>query len=242
MADDDNIRNKIRALLARAAPGSGASENEQASAMNLAAMLMTRHGIQMSIEEAQEDPTGYGDLLPGEYGKWERECGNAAAYLYSCRMVYYGRGKDTQVRFVGRPDNVDAAGVTFLWLVKQVEELYKQALPRGLSKAVRAELRRTFKFACATRIRARAWRLVQTLANDDAVALPSTGSTALVVKSHQEKLFGEADAFLKSQNTRIAKVKSSKAGIGTQLGFMAGDTVQLQKAVAEKRLKLEHRK
>lgn len=235
---DDSIRAKIRALLARAAPGSGATEAEQASAMNLASMLMTRHGIQMSMEEAHEDPTGEGNVMPGDYGKWQLFCADAAAYLYYCRVVWGGRGKHKQVRFIGRPDNVDAAGFTFLWLVEQVEELYKQALPRGLSKEVRSELRRTFKLACAARIRGRAWRLIEALANNDAVSLPSTGSTALVVKTHQEKLFGEADAFLKDKGVRTVQYRGNKSGIGTALGLQAGDSVQLQKAVQEKRLRI----
>lgn len=239
---DEGIRKKIRALLARAAPGSGATEEEAASSMNLASMLMTRHGIEMSLEEAQEDPTGYGDFVPGEFVKWHLFVAEAVGFLYYCRPCWQSFGKKKCVRFVGKPDNVDAASYTFIWLTDQVEALYKQALPRGLSKDVRAELRRTFKLACAARIRGRAWRLAQTLAKDDAVSLPSTGSTALVVKTHQEKLFGEADEFLKGKGVRIVEHKKSKAGIGTQLGLMAGDTVELQKSVGSKRLQIEDKR
>jgi len=232
---DEGVRKKIRALLARAAPGSGATEDEAASAMNLASMLMTRHGIEMSMEEAQEDPTGYGEFIPGVYVKWHLFVAEAVGFLYYCRPCWQSNGKYKVVRFVGRPDNVDAASFTFTWLTDQVEALYKQSLPRGLSKDVRAELRRTFKLACAARIRGRAWKLAQAMASNDALSLPATGSTALVVKTHQEKLMGEADNFMKDKGVRIVEHKRSKAGVGTQLGLMAGDTVELQKSLGVKR-------
>jgi hypothetical protein len=235
---DDRIRDKIRALLAKTKPDSGCTEEEAASAMSMAAMMMTKYGIQMSLEDLEHEPSGWsGRTERANYMKWHLYCAEASAYLYYCRPFIWTFPEGYSFEFIGRPDNTDAAKQTFLWLVDQVESLYKQHLPPGLSKSLRAELRRTFKLACAARIRGRAWRLIEELTSNDALALPATGSTALVIQKHAETLIKEAEQALddKMPDRRQLQIRPSKVGVGTQMGLMAGDRVELQKGVELKR-------
>jgi hypothetical protein len=76
----------------------------------------------------------------------------AAAKLYGCNSSPTIDGKGG-LFFIGREENVELAEQTAFWLMRQVELLYKEHLPRGLSQAVRAQYRKTFKAACAYRVK-----------------------------------------------------------------------------------------
>lgn len=233
---DDRIISKIRAMLAKAAEGSGATEDEAATALAMAMAMMAKHGIERSqLDEEDEESPEHGKWSDYQFLKWHVYTAQAASYLYHCKVVQIS-GKKYSLSFVGKPSYIQACEMTFDWLNQQVERLYKEALPPGLDKATRAELRRTFKMACALRVRARAWAIAQAMATDDALAIEMTGSTALVVKNHMEKEKEQLETFYKTLGYVPAIQRRSKAGIGTQLGFQAGDRVQLQKQVSEKRL------
>lgn len=236
MADDDRIRAKIRAMLAKAKPGSGATEDEAANAMAMAMTLMAKFGIQVSLEDGEDVNPVWGAATERDnYMSWHNECAGAAAVLYSARHMVVTGPNGYQFQFAGRPDNVGAAEVTFLWLCEQVEALYKEALPVGLSKKTRAELRRTFKYACSIRVRGRAWRMMQELKQNDQLAIASTGSTALVVQKHDETLTKEADGLIEEvTGGKTLVVKPKKAGIGTKLGLDAGNRVQLTRQLGQK--------
>lgn len=244
---DDKIRDKIRALLAKTRPGSGATEEEAATAMNLAAAMMMKYGIQVALDDLEHEPAGWsGATERNDYLKWHLFCAEAASYLYHVKPFVWNGRDGYAFEFIGRPEHTDAAKQTFLWLVDQVEALYKQNLPRGLSKSLRAELRRTFKLACAARIRGRAWRMMEELTSKDTVAIASTGSTALVVKSFAVAMLNEAqeamDAKFPKEKRKQMTVRKSKSGVGTQIGLLAGDSVKLHKDVGVKRVQLEHKR
>ncbi len=234
---DERVISKIRAMLAKAAEGSGATEAEAASALAMAMALMTKHNINRSqLGEDDKEAVEHGDYSELEYLKWHIYTAQAAAFLYYCKVVQWTEGSKRRIAFIGKPSNIEAAQMTFLWINKQVEALYKKNLIPGLPQSVRAELRRTFKMACALRVRQRAWDIVQAMANDDALAIEMTGSTALVVKSHIQQEQAATEAFYKDQNFLPARSRPSKAGIGTRMGFEAGNQVQLNRAVKQDRL------
>jgi hypothetical protein len=86
--------------------------------------------------------------------------------------------------------------------MRQVEGLYKSALPKGLDKSTRGEFRRTFKEACALRVKERAEKLMREMKqnNDNA-----TGHNALVVTGYFDQLSAENDAFW---NERFASAEA----------------------------------
>lgn len=224
---------KIQAMLAKAAEGSGATEEEAASAMAMAMALMTKYGIDQSqLAGAEDEPIVKGNWSDADFLKWHLYTAQAAAFLYYCKTLQIP-GKYKRIQFIGKASNIQAAEMTFLWINDQVERLYKENLIPGLPKSTRAELRRTFKMACALRVRTRAWNIMQAMANDDALAIEMTGSTALVVKSHMEQEQAKTAAFVDAMNLKPAIYRSNKSGIGTQMGFRAGDQVQLNRAVAQ---------
>lgn len=167
----------------------GCSEDEAENAMRMAAGLAAR--IDISLDEVR--PAG--EAKPTIKEKWksvrmkvyESFCAMAAAELYGVECVAPNYGKDGYW-FTGREENIDLAEQTMLYLVRQVEQLYKQALPKGLTKRARAEFRGSFKDACGERIYQRAIRLMRQMQTNETAAQEATGRNALVVASHFKQL------------------------------------------------------
>lgn len=174
----------------------GCSEDEAANAMRMAAGLATKIGIELDAVR----PAGAPKPKIVEKRKYtlmkvyESFCAEAAAVLYGvdCYAPNYGKHGWW---FTGREENVELAEQTMLWLVQQVEQLYKQALPRGLSKRDRANFRGSFKDACGERLYQRALVLMRDMKTKDSAAQESTGSNALVVAGYFETLRNEIKEF-----------------------------------------------
>lgn len=241
------IKQKITKLLAMAATGSGATEDEAATAMKMAMALMARHGIEQSeLGGVQIQAKFSSRVRTREQKKGSRDTAamlphqvslaSAAGCLYGCKALFYDRGKQGFV-FVGRNDNMDAAEITLFWLIRQVDELYKTATAQkfaGLDTAheyrsQHAEFRATFKQACSDRVWSRALALMQ----NPTLLAQATGRTELVVKDYFEKLAAEAEqAIVQQQGVVKAMHTKRRWGNGTSAGYAAGDKVQLRKEVA----------
>lgn len=224
------VVDRIKKLLRIGQVNSGATENEAAVAMQMASALMLKHGLEVNLD----DDNKVEGAVQGEFTKydndWQLQCAAAVGYLYSSRYVYKSGAK--WVAFVGRPDNIAAAQHTWSYLCAEVERLYKRNLPKGMSQEDRANFRRTFKFACARRLAARAWAIMEELRQDDVKAIAATGSRALVIVQSIDAQLAEADAMLKEAGTKIVKHKPRADGLGTTMGRQAGNEVQLQNQVA----------
>ena len=237
----NDIKQKIRKLLAMAATGSGASEDEAATAMKMAMALMTRHGI-------EQDQLG-GELPKAVFGQRGRtrdqkkgqrvnaamiphhvSLASAAATLYGCKALFYDRGRNGFV-FVGRPDNIDAAETTLFWLIQQVEELFKEAKKIKLEEnefiARTDEFRITFKEACSNRV----WHRAIDLVKNPALIAQATGKNELVVKDYFEKL--DAEAVQAMGKVKPMRASKSKYGYGSIAGWKAGDKVKLRREIGE---------
>lgn len=213
------IIDRIRKLLALARD-KGASEAEASLAMAKASELMLQH----NIDNIDED-TGVGVIagipVGGDLGQnWHIIIAAAVGRLYTCRGVRYGRDK---FYFVGKPDNVEACEVTLVFIVGQVDALYKEALniySGRLNKTMRAELRTTFKEACAIRIAHRVNEIVATMRN----RIPDHKALVVIDQS-----LSEADDLLNAGGVKKGKeVTVRKSGIGTGAGWSAGDAIKLQ--------------
>lgn len=230
MTADINTINKIKKLLAVAQAGSGATENEMMSAAAFASALMLKHNIDVQLDDDKDEPESIkGERQHGYDEPWHIDCSAAAGYLYYCRPIIWRRG--SEIQFVGRADNIEACEATLRTFVAEVERLYKLNLPKGMTKLDRANYRSTFKKACAMRIAARCWAIMETLRRDDAKAIAATGSTALVVVQTIDALLAEADALM--GDVKKLPVKVARFGLGTEAGRRAGNTVQLQKQVGK---------
>ena len=220
------IHDKIRKLLAVA--NGNANEAESEVAMKMAAALMAKHQItQDELGVAREDVTE-GDWFDMS-DKWNIFAAQAAGVLYgatACRDKGY-----SQFKFVGRPSNINAAQDTAAYIIMQVETLYKAALPKGLTKRARAEFRDDFKKACAQRVLHRCLQIVDDLRRQkDAVK----GVNALVVQDHFKTLQLENQQFMSSAGFGTAKPSKAlltKDRVGTHIGRMAGDHVEINRTV-----------
>ena len=97
--------------------------------------------------------------------------------------------------FVGREELIDLAEETMFWLFRQIEQLYKTALPKGMTQARRAEFRKTFKAACAERTLSRVRQYVRDIKRNEQAAQDATGYNALVVKGHFDTLKDEVNEY-----------------------------------------------
>jgi hypothetical protein len=215
----DNIKDKIRKLLALSAD-KGATEDEAASALRMAMALMAKHGIEQDQLGVEKPKSRVGKVAAQAMQQYQVLVAQAAGHLYGCKVMTYNHGK-SGFSFVGRPDNIDAAEDTCLWLFKQVEAIYKEALPPGLTQQARARFRKHFKNGCALRI----WHRVQKLITDQDM-VKATGSNAMVVKGYFEGLMAEAAQVLEERG--VVKGRASKIRYSDQ-GYAAGDTVKLRR-------------
>ncbi len=224
---DDNIIHKINALLATAGD-SAATENEAATAMRFASALMLKHGIEATQlgEDGDEITAGVGSGSFKFNKKWIQILSWAAGELYGCKTIIYD---GSSISFVGRPENIAAAEVTMAYLMKQVISFYKSSLPKGMSKGGRAKWRRDFHEACAIRLMVRVREINKSLEQDT----KATGSTALVVIDHKEKLSAEVDDFFTSQKIRTKKSNISvRRSIAAGYGNDAGGKIRIHNEVS----------
>lgn len=225
MEDLEKVKAKIRALLNKKVEN-GCTEDEQEAAERMAAGWMAKHGIEKDqFDEGQPSKAKRGKFHSQEYTTHQIQLALAAGFLFGCTVL---KGAKLGLEFIGRDENIEMAEETFFFLLSQVEKLYKQALPKGLSKSERAEYRRSFKNACAIRVVNRAKKLVEDLKNAEATAQALTGSTALVVKGYFEKLEAENQGVLAELKTKKGRASSVKFGSGSIDGRAAGDKVQLK--------------
>lgn len=226
MNDLSSIKDKIRKMMALGAAGSGASEEEAATAMRMAMGLMARHGIDQATLGGAKPSARMAARVDREIKPYEVMTAQAAGTLYGCRVLFWKSGK-LGFAFIGRPDNTDAAEVTMMWLTQQVEELYKANLPKGMTQKERAEYRRTFKVACAHRVYQRALDFVR---NPQQIAT-DIKSTALVVGDYFKQLQGENQVVMADMSIKKSRARGTQAGSGTMAGFRAGDSVKLHRQV-----------
>ena len=226
MNDLSSIKDKIRKMMALGAEGSGASEEEAATAMRMAMGLMARHGIDQATLGGAKPTARMAARVERKIQPHEVMTAQAAGVLYGCRILFWKSGK-MGFAFVGRPDNTDAAEVTMMWLTQQVEELYKGHLPKGLSQRERQEFRKTFKVACAHRVHQRAVDFV----NNPAQIATDIKSTALVVGDYFKQLQSENKEVIATMDVRKSKARGTNAGSGTFAGYRAGDSVKLHRQV-----------
>jgi hypothetical protein len=219
----EKVTDKIRKLY-RLANDKGATENERNVALEMAQRLMLQHNIQ-DVQDEKIVEAIKGEWMNVDRGElWEMYVASAAAKLFNCRSVV--RAKLGSHQFVGKPENIEAAGETFLFICAQIEVLYKEALKSwagSLDKRGRAELRKTFKQACAIRVAHRVDEIVARARND----IPAHMALVVVDQS-----LAAADALI--SGLRMVKRKTSY-GIGSQMGNLAGDRVQIQGGVGEMR-------
>lgn len=192
----------------------GCSEDEQETAMSMAAAIATKLGIDLEAQR-QGEPTAaqrkaVKKAFMQEFKIHQTLAFQAAAKLYGCEVYAYDGGKGG-LFFVGREENVELAEQTAFWLMRQVELLYKQNLPRGLSQSVRAQYRKTFKAACAYRVNERARTLMYEMGKDDRAAQAATGSNALVVQGYFKTLAQENADYFKPAPEVQARIDARNA-------------------------------
>lgn len=220
----DNIRSKIRKLLAMAGDVA-ASENERAFAMKKAQELIEEHNIEMgSIEDAADHVvlTKGSIFVKNMKYPYHRLIGAWVAKLYDCQHFIY---KDVGGHsYWGANHSVEAAEETFLWVVAQVEDLYRLALKAfdgELTKSQRAELRASFKDAAAQRIAERIHRILVERSR-------SRDSRALVVV---DTIAAKIQEEIAANEIKKAKQVALREGFGTNAGYQAGELVKIQRDI-----------
>lgn len=192
----------------------GCTEDEQETALRMAAGIAARKGIDMDAcrPKDQAKPKAKSKHFAKEWKPHQALAAQAAGELYGveCNVWNLGAGG---IMFVGREELIELAEQTMFWLMGQVEHLYKQALPKGLTQSQRAEFRKTFKAACALRTWQRAEALMRQMRRDQATAQAATGQNALVVQGYFDQLKEEQNEFW---NERFEITPEQQARIDAQ--------------------------
>jgi uncharacterized protein DUF2786 len=174
----------------------GCTEDEQETALRMAAGIAAREGIDMDAcrPKDQPKPKAKSKHFSQQWKPHQALAAQAAGELYGveCNVWNLGAGG---IMFVGREELIELAEQTMFWLMGQVETMYKQALPKGLDQRDRAEFRKTFKAACALRTWQRSVALMRQMRQDQATAQAATGQNALVVQGYFTQLKEEQNAF-----------------------------------------------
>lgn len=191
----DPIRDRISKLL-NMTTANGCTEDEQETALRMAAAMAMKAGIELDSLRPKDapKPKAVGRRKNDELKPHQAYAAVAAAELYGieCNVYDLGRGG---ILFVGREELIELAEETMFWLFRQIESLYKTALPKGMTQARRAEFRKTFKAACAERTLQRARGYVFEIKRSEQMAQDETGHNALVVRGHFETLSEEIDEY-----------------------------------------------
>lgn len=218
----EKIVDRIRKLL-RLAKDKGASEAEAASALAKAQELMLQHNID-HVDDEDKPGIVQGEISPDRWdSKWHLYIANAVAELFTCRTLW---NKQCNFRFVGMPLNVQAAEVTFPFVIDQIETLYKEGLNAfkqqvgKLNQQTRSDFRTTFKEACAMRVLKKAREILAARRNQipDHMAL-------VVIDQTMDKI----DQMFSTMGTKTKSVAVRRSGFGTGAGYAAGDQVELSK-------------
>lgn len=195
----DPIRDRISKLL-NMTTANGCTEDEQETALRMAAAMAMKAGIELDSLRPKDapKPKAVGRRKNDELKPHQAYAAVAAAELYGieCNVYDLGRGG---ILFVGREELIELAEETMFWLFRQIESLYKTALPKGMTQARRAEFRKTFKAACAERTLQRARGYVFEIKRSEQRARDETGHNALVVRGHFETLSEEIDEYWTSR-------------------------------------------
>lgn len=186
----DKIKDRISKLLNMTVKN-GCTEDEQETALRMAASMAAQIGIELDSLRPKDAPKrkAKSKSINQEYKPHQALAAQAAAVLMGVECHAYNLGAHGLL-FVGREELIEATEELMFWLFRQVEELYKQALPRGLSVSDRAQFRRTFKAACAERTLQRAHRAMRDIRETGAMQ-QATGHNALVVAGHFDLLRSE---------------------------------------------------
>lgn len=218
----------------------GCSEDEQETAMAMAAAIATRLGIDLEAQrQAEATPAqrkATKKAFNQEFKIHQILAFQAAGRLYGCEVYAYAGGKGGCF-FVGREENIELAEQTAFWLMRQVELLYKEHLPRGLSQSVRAQYRKTFKAACAHRVYERACILMREMRYSDTAAQKATGQNALVVQGYFEQLEKENQAYWDPTPEQQARIDERKAAEERRRAALTPTQREAEDREAEKLLK-----
>ncbi len=203
----DKIKDKIAKLL-NMTVANGCSEDEQEVALKMASSLAAKNGIELEAMRPKDAPKikATGKFRNEALKPHQAYCARAAAVLYGVECNSYNLGAGG-VFFVGREDLIELTEQTMFWLFAQVERLYKEMLPRGMTQQRRAEFRKTFKAACAQRTYERAIHHMSDLRTNEATAQQAVGQNALVVRGYFETLSSEV---LEYWNERHRKAEESR--------------------------------
>lgn len=121
---------KLQRILALASH-EGGNENEKLLAMEKLNKLLFQHNLSISELEmrGQKGP----EIVEKEHdlGKaafaWKVSIAEIVANHYFCYPLVHGTGTQKRIRFVGRPDNSEALNALYGWIIKQIQDLSREA-------------------------------------------------------------------------------------------------------------------
>lgn len=239
------MRDKIRKLLTLA-NDAGATEGEKNSALEMAQALMLKYNISVDLDEKDVKI-----MAGGVYGKqytfsWHKLVAMSVSEMYTCKLVTWSKG----FQFVGFPENIEACQMTLDFIVEQIDDAWKVHLNKAKEIAKREghegevlgkQYRDNFRYGCAAKVWGRIHKMMEDLQTNNTKAMETVGCTSLVVVDTIKKQLDDISAFMDAtmnlRNTRAMQLY--KDGKGHGAGCAAGDHIQINRQVVQKRLQIE---
>lgn len=224
---EEKMKDKIRKLMALG-KDEGATEAEQALALERAAELMLKYNIE-HVEEVMQAGAIWGERKQFYYkgNAHFRRLANSIAYLYNARQVIYSH--DGTSCFVGFKENVEATEETLERILEQLRTMYKRDFTlwrkrqgRVIHEHERGPWRDSYFDAAAIRIGQRVHEIIEA----QRIKIVNDKRALMVVNA--------SDAAAEALLVDLPKAKPPKVyqpNLGSKPGWEAGGKVKIQNRI-----------
>lgn len=248
----DSIVSKIRKLLQLADPSKNPNEEEAASAMRMATLLLSRHNLDLSdVQDPSPDQitgTAEHDIVTtwAPEDTWFAVVCNALAPLYFTKAIRHHHATDPKIaliRFYGKTHNVVTAALMAEYLRTTV---LRQAQKAGIRATLRKEqgdlplFVRSFCEGASSRLAGRIGDMVSERSKSSEVSAKGTTLPALV-----DNELGLVEQYIREnfpnlQNARRSRRKTNFSAYGQGATAARDISLSFQVDTAKNSLQLPH--
>lgn len=240
MTVDPKILDRLKKLLNLAERGG--TEEEAASAAEMAANIALKYGIDLATVQGSS-PAGPGIkqgyiVTEPKYQVWINNLVMACCALNACQGYWVTSPGNKSVAWVATGSEASVMTVihTVNYLIAATKRLNRSYVKsRALDKSGRKDFRDSFRLAASQRLAWRMTKRLEELRTQDGKAQEATGQNALVVANYFDQQMSEIEKFFQERGLNIvykpAASKRVASPDGYRAGLEAGESISLDTQV-----------